>query len=103
MLSAAIDGTAKIARLNAQRIFMIAFMFVTSEFVGAVRAQTHDVLEEDLVVGRVAAGLVARGLEADAAELARTPVDHHGVPGRVVCGEARGSRRDERSREAGGV
>src|SRR5713226_6216278 len=92
-LSAAVAGSATTTELNATRNPRIAFMFVTSEFVGAVRAQTHDVLEEDLVVGRVAAGLVARGLEADPAELARTPVDHHGVPRRVVCGEDREIRR----------
>src|SRR5258706_2666482 len=66
-------------------------MFVTSEFVGAMRAQTHDVLEKDLMVGHVAAGLVASGLQADAAELARAPIDHHRVAGRGVRGEGRGN------------
>src|SRR5258706_7428947 len=72
-------------------------MFVTSEFVGAMRAQTHDVLEKDLMVGHVAAGLVASGLQADAAELARAPIDHHRVAGRGVRGEDRGIRRGERA------
>src|SRR6266478_7649703 len=77
-------------------------LFITSEFVGAMRAETHDVLEKDLMVGHVAAGLVARGLQADAAELARAPIDHHRVAGRVVRGEDREIRRGERSRKACG-
>src|SRR6266487_4445717 len=101
MLSAAIDGAAKIARLNAERIFMIAFMFTALEFVGAVRAQTHDVLEEDLLVGHVGARLVTRKLQPYAAELARAPVGHHRVARRVVRGEDRKIRRAERSRKAG--
>src|SRR5712692_6532165 len=100
-LSAAVAGRATTSELMAKTNLRIAFMFVTLEFVGAVRAQTHDVLEEYLLVSRVAAGLVARELQPHAAELARAPVDHHGVPRRVVGGEDREIRRVERSREAG--
>src|SRR5713101_3374762 len=92
-LSAAVAGSATTTELNATTNLRIVFMFVTSEFVGAVRAQTHDVLEKHLMVGRVAARLVARGLQADAAELARAPIDHHRVAGRVVRGEDREIRR----------
>src|SRR6266704_3209314 len=95
-LSAAAAGSAT-AELSATTDLRIVFMFVTLEFVGAVRAQTHDVLEKYLMVGRVAAGLVARGLQAEATELARAPIDHHRVAGRVVRGEDREIRRGERS------
>src|SRR5258708_11887286 len=88
-LSAA-AGSAANAEPIAIANLRIVFMFVTLEFVGAVRAQTHDVLEEYLMVGRVAARLVARGLQADAAELARAPIDHHRVAGRGVRGGERG-------------
>src|SRR6266567_7019469 len=78
-LSTAAAGSATTAALSATTNLRIVFMFVTLEFVSAVRAQTHDVLEEYLMVGRVAARFVARRLQADAAELARAPVDHHRV------------------------
>src|SRR6185295_17901892 len=97
-LSAAAAGSMASAVLNATKNLRIVFMFVTLEFVGAVRAQTHDVLEKDLVVGHVAARLVARGLQAHPAELARAPVDHHGLACRVVLGQNREIRRGERAR-----
>src|SRR6266850_6989412 len=76
-LSAAAAGSAIAAALNATTNLRIVFMFVTLEFVGAVGAETHDVLEEYLVVGRIRARFVLRELQPDAAELARAPVDHH--------------------------
>src|SRR2546428_11440119 len=91
-LSAAVAGRAMTTELNATTNLRIVFMFVTLEFVGAVRAQTHDVLEKYLMVGRVAAGLVARRLQADATELARAPIDHHRMAGRGVRGGGRGNR-----------
>src|SRR6266540_2316531 len=94
-LSAAVAGSATATELNATTNLRIVFMFVTSEFVGAVRAQTHDVLEKYLMVGRVAAGLVARRLQANATELARAPIDHHRVAGRVVRRENRDIRRGD--------
>src|SRR5438876_840648 len=96
-LSAAAAGSAANTEPNAMANLRIVFMFVPLEFVGAVRAQTYDVLEKYLMVGRVAAGLVARGLQADPAELARTPIDHHRVAGRVVRRENRDIRRGDRS------
>src|SRR5882672_5913184 len=102
-LSAAAAGSAASAEPSATTNLGIAFMFVTSEFVGAVGAQTHDVLEEYLIVGHVAARFVARDLQADPAELARAPVDHHGVARRVVRGEDREIGRVERSRKTGGA
>src|SRR5262245_66416334 len=72
-------------------------MFAPLEFVRAVGAQADDVLEEDLIVGRVRARLVLRVLEPDAAELARAPVHHDGVAGRGVLGENRGVRGGPRS------
>src|SRR6266700_1315837 len=96
-LSAAAAGSATATELSATTNLRNVFMFVTLEFVGAVRAQTHDVLEKYLMVGRVAAGLVARRLQADSAELARAPIDHHRVAGRVVRGEDREIGRVERS------
>src|SRR2546425_8155463 len=91
-LSAAAAGSATTAEPNATTNLRIVFMFVTLEFVGAVRAQTHDVLEKYLMVGRVAAGLVARGLQADTAELARAPIDHHRVAGWGVTRGGSGKR-----------
>src|SRR6266852_7173127 len=99
-LSAAVAGSATTTELNATTNLRIDFMLVTLEFVGAVRTQTHDVLEKDLMVGHVAAGLVARRLQPNPAELARAPVDHHRVARRVVRGENREIRRVERSRKA---
>src|SRR5690349_9377900 len=96
-LSAATAGSATAAP-SATRSFRIVFMFVTSEFVGAMRAQAHDVLEEHLVVGRIRARLVLRVLEPDAAELARAPIQHDRVPGRVVFCEDRKIPRGERAR-----
>src|SRR6266853_22418 len=86
-LSAAVAGSAITAEDSAAKNLRIVFILITSEFVGAMRAQTYDVLEKDLMVGHVAARLVARGLQADPAELARAPVDHERVLGRVVGGK----------------
>src|SRR5262249_8963238 len=96
-LSAATAGSANTERIPATAIFRFVLMFVL-EFVGAVRAQAEDVLEKHLVVGCVRARLVLRDLQTDAAELARAPVDHHGVPGRVVLGEYRKVRGRKRAR-----
>src|SRR4051812_14120453 len=63
----------------------------------AVGAEADDVLEEDLVVGLAQARVVARELQADAAELARAPIDHHGLPLRVVAAEDREIRRRARA------
>src|SRR6266852_2869300 len=103
MLIAAAAGSAANAAPIAITNPRIVFMFAPLEFVGAVRAQTHDVLEEHLVVGRVRARLVLRELQPHAAELARTPVDHHRVACRVVRGEDREIRRGERTRKACGA
>src|SRR5882672_466335 len=97
MLSAAAAGSPMDARLSAVASFRTIFMFAPLEFVGAVRAQTHDVLEEYLVVGRIRARLVLGGLQADAAEFAGAPVQHDRLPGRVVGRENRKIRRGERS------
>src|SRR5713101_4750939 len=59
-LSAATAGSTANAEPSATVNLRIAFMFAPLEFVGAVRAQTHDVLEKYLMVGHVAAGFVAR-------------------------------------------
>src|SRR5882724_13136111 len=69
------------------------FSYRSSERVRAVRAQAHDVLEEDLVVGLVHARVVARKLQPDPAEFARAPVDHQRVLLRLVAGEAGEARR----------
>src|SRR4051812_11491373 len=61
-------------------------------------AEADDVLEEDLVVGLAQARIVARELQADAAELARAPVDHGGVPLRVVAAEDWEIRDGQRAR-----
>src|SRR3954471_11733235 len=50
----------------------------SSELVRAVRAQAQDVLDEELVVGEVGREPGARGLQAQAAEFRRAPVDHRG-------------------------
>src|SRR5260221_150087 len=42
-----------------------------SEFVGAMRAEAHDVLQEHLVVGLVEAGFVARELQPETRKLRR--------------------------------
>src|SRR5258705_12142250 len=57
-LSAAAAGSPANAEASAITNFRNVFMFVTSEFVGAVRTQTHDVLEKDLLVGHVGTRLV---------------------------------------------
>src|SRR5205807_8073698 len=62
-LSAAVAGSATTTALNATTNLRIVFMFVTLEFVGAVRAEAHDVLEEYLLVGHVGARLVLRKLQ----------------------------------------
>src|SRR5712691_5360999 len=59
-LSAAAAGSGASAEPNATTNLRIVFMLVTLELVGAVCAQTHDVLQEYLLVGHVAARLVAR-------------------------------------------
>jgi len=66
-MSAAAAGNAAIAKPEAQRNFRIDLM-ISPQTCGAVRAQTQDVLEEYLVVGRIRARLVLRVLEADAAD-----------------------------------
>src|SRR6185503_15932964 len=66
-----------------------------SELVCAMRAETHDVLQEDLVVGFVEAGLVARELQPETGELRRREIDHRrgalwivfGKPREVGCRE----------------
>src|SRR6266705_2929812 len=99
-LSAAVAGSAITAEDSAAKNLRIVFILITSEFVGAMRAETHDVLEEDLLVGHIAARLVACELQPHAAELARAPVGHHRVLRRVVRGEDREIRCVERSRKA---
>src|SRR5258706_6670465 len=74
------------------------FMLVASEPVRAVRAEAHDVLEEHLIVGLALARVVARKLQAHAAELARIPVDHDGVALRGVAREDRKVSRAQRAR-----
>src|SRR5262245_21267685 len=97
-LSAAAAGNAASARTDAAASFRIDFMFAPLELVGAVSAQADDVLEEDLVVGRVRARLVLRELQPDAAELTRAPVHHDRAACRVVLGEDREIRGSERAR-----
>src|SRR5205814_1393975 len=89
--------------LNATTNLRIVFMFFTSEFVGAVRTEAYDVLEKDLIVGHIAAGLVARELQPHAAEFARAPIGHQRVLGGVVAGEDREICWVEWSRKAGGA
>src|SRR5258706_10011202 len=50
-LRAAAAGNEKRTGIKNERVLKSVFMFVASELVGAVRAQTDDVLEEDLIVG----------------------------------------------------
>ena len=68
-----------------------------SELVGAVRSQAVDVLQEDLVVGRIQPGFGARELQPEAAEFARTEVHHQRVADRAVVRQQRkiGGRRPE--------
>src|SRR6266850_5889434 len=95
-LMAAKVGHASRPHAMPRQTLKIVFMSVPSEPVRAVRAQAHDVLEEHLVVGLVHARVVARELQADAAELARAPVDHRGVALRLVRGQDRKIRRAQR-------
>src|SRR3990167_1764526 len=97
-LSAADTGHESIENARTRRSLMIVFIVGTSEFVGAVRAQAHDVLEQHLIVGGTQPRFVARELQPDAAELARAPVGHHGVAGRVVRAQNREVRGGERAR-----
>src|SRR6267142_562376 len=82
--SAAPAGHASMAVPNARSNLRRVFMCIASELVRAVRAQTHDVLEKELVVRLVEPRVVARELQPDAAELARVPVDHRRVALRPV-------------------
>src|SRR6267143_845001 len=95
--SAAPAGHASIAIPNARSNLRRVFMCTASELVRAVRAQAHDVLEKELVVGLVEPRVVARELQPDAAELARVPVDHRRVALRVVATEDREIRRAQRA------
>src|SRR5580765_1958740 len=52
-----------------------------------VSSETENNLKKSLVVGHAGARVVARELQADAAELRRTPVDHGAVARRIVVGE----------------
>src|SRR6185436_5226476 len=70
-----------------------------SELVRAVRAETHDVLQEDLVIGFVEPGLVARELQPEARELRRREVDHRGGPLGIVWLQKRKIGRGQRSTE----
>src|SRR3990172_427678 len=88
-LSAAMAGNATMAEPDAPRILRIVFMSITSEFVGAMRTQTHDVLEQDLIVGYSETRLVARELQPDAAELARVPIGHQRMALRGVVSQDR--------------
>src|SRR5260221_322737 len=91
--SAALAGAAIAANAAAAMMLYRVFMSIALEPVRAVRAQAHDVLEEHLRVGLAHARVVARKLQANAAELARIPVDHHAVLLRLVAGEDREIRR----------
>src|SRR6266403_1511459 len=95
--SAAPAGHASMAVPNARSNLRRVFMCIASELVRAVRAQAHDVLEKELVVGLVEARVIARELQPDAAELARVPVHHHRVALRVVTAEDREIRRAQRA------
>src|SRR5262245_18426731 len=61
--------------------------FLISEPVCAVRAETEDVLQQNLAIGDALARLVLRDLQSEAAELAQAPVDHQGVAARAVVGQ----------------
>src|SRR6266404_1936799 len=95
--SAAAAGHASIAVPNARSNLRRVFMGIASELVRAMRAQAHDVLEKELVVGLVEPRVVARELQADAAELARIPVDHRRVALRPVGLQDREIRRAQRA------
>src|SRR5438094_3142135 len=83
MLSAASAGE-EIAKHNAaSRILMMGSL----ERVRAMRAQAVDVLQEHLAIGHAEARLVRGELQADAAELGGTPVDHQRVALGVVIRE----------------
>src|SRR5437588_458931 len=73
----------------------VQFSCLSSERVRAMRAQADDVLEEDLVVGLAHARVIARVLQANAAEFTRAPIDHQGVLLRLIAGEDREVRRRE--------
>src|SRR5205807_10529259 len=96
--SAAPAGHASTAVANARSNSRRVFMCVALEPVRAVRAEAHDVLEKDLVVGLVEPRVVPRELQPDAAELARVPVHHYRVALRVVAAEDREIRRAQRAR-----
>src|SRR5690242_8162653 len=93
-------GHASAAASMPKKSLSPVFMFA-SERVRAMRAQADDVLQEDLVVRLVHARVVARVLQADAAELAWAPVDHEAVLLRLVGRQDRKGRR--RQAGSGGV
>src|SRR5882762_9651645 len=95
--SAAPAGHASMAVPNARSNLRRFFMCIALEPVRAMRAEAHDVLEKELVVGLVEPRVVARELQPDAAELARIPVHHHRVALRVVAAEDREIRRAQRT------
>src|SRR6267143_1966306 len=95
--SAAPAGHASIAVPNARSNLRRFFMCIALEPVRAVRAEAHDVLEKELVVGLVKARVIARELQPDAAELARVPVDHRRVALRPVGLQDREIRRAQRT------
>src|SRR2546425_7816653 len=83
MLSTASAGE-EIAKNNAaSRILMMGSL----ERVRAMRAEAVDVLQEQLAIGHAEARLVRGELQADAAKLAGTPVDHQRVALGVVIRE----------------
>src|SRR6266480_6132353 len=96
--SAAPAGHASIAVPNARSNLRRVFMWIALEPVRAVRAEAHDVLEKELVVGLVEPRVVPRELQPDAAELARVPVHHYCVALRAVAAEDREIRRAQRAR-----
>src|SRR5467141_4715227 len=95
--SAAPAGHASTAVPNARSNLRRVFMCIASELVRAVRAQAHDVLEKELVVGLVEPRVIARELQPDAAELARVPVDHRRVALWPVALQDREIRRAQRT------
>src|SRR6202165_94975 len=95
--SAAPAGHASIAVPNARSNLRRVFMFVALEPVRAMRAEAHDVLEKELVVGLVEPRVVPRELQTNAAGLARVPVDHRRMPLRLVGFEDREIRRAQRT------
>src|SRR6267143_2519270 len=90
-------GPASSTAPNAARNLRRVFMCIASEPVRAMRAEAHDVLEKELVVGLVEPRVVPRELQPDAAELARIPVHHHRVALRVVAAEDRKIRCAQRA------